>query len=532
MTSDAWLRDTITRRSFLQRAGALGLTLPGAAALAACGGSEQASPPPPTSLKIRLTADITSLDPAFFGNTSVDEPVMASLFEGLVTFQPSGDRFEVVNQLAETFKPSPDGLAYEFKLRQGVEFHGGYGEVTAEDVRFSYERLAGLTEPKIKSPYGGDWAALKEVRVRDKYSGTIVLNEPFGALLRSTLPVTSGYVLSKKAVEEQGDKFGLKPIGTGPYEFVKRTPNERIELKRFSRYGTDFLQPQWRDITFFPIPQDNAADIALETGEVDFSQISLASVDRFAEGGEFGTVSRKSLAYDWIGMNLLSPKLKDVNVRQAIRYAIDVPAMLEAAFEGNYEQATAIIPPEMGLGYWNDAPVYERDVDKAKRFLQEAGAEGLDLSFTFTEEPGTSAVAEIAQANLEEIGINLELKKVEAGAFYELGKQLRERELFFVSYETQPDPSWSMVWFTCDQFDQWNWMYWCSEKFDMLQATALKESDESKRSEAYIEMQKLWDEAVHTVWVAWPTKYFAFKKGLRPALTPHGRVLPQAFRSA
>ena len=88
-----------------------------------------------------------------------------------------------------------------------------------------------------------------------------------------------------------------------------------------------------------------------------------------------------------------------------------------------------------------------------------------------------------------------------------------------------------MVWFTCDQFDEWNWMYWCNEKFDKLQSTALKESDESRRNNAYIEMQKLWDEAVHTVWVAWPTKYFAFKKGLRPALTPHGRVLPQAFRS-
>lgn len=531
MRLDAWPSDKMDRRDFLVRAGALGLALPAAAAMTACGGSEDASPPPPTSLKIRLTADITSLDPAFFGNTSVDEPVMASLFEGLVTFRPSASGFEVVNQLAEAFEPSPDGLAFEFKLRRGVEFHGGYGEVTAEDVQFSYERLAGLTEPKVKSPYGGDWAALKEVRVQDKYSGTIVLKEPFAALLRSTLPVTSGYVVSKKAVEERGDKFGLKPIGTGPYEFVKRTPNEKIELKRFKNYGTDYVQPQWRDITFFPIPQDNAADIALETGEVDFSQISLVSVERFAKGGDFGTVSRKSLAYDWIGMNLLSPKLKDVNVRQAIRYAIDVPAMIAAAFEGNYEQASTIIPPEMGLGYWKDAPIYERDVEKAKGFLQQAGAEALDLSFTFTEEPGTNAVAEIAQANLAEIGINLELKKLEAGAFYELGEQLGERELFYVSYETQPDPSWSMVWFTCDQFDEWNWMYWCNEKFDKLQSTALKESDESRRNNAYIEMQKLWDEAVHTVWVAWPTKYFAFKKGLRPALTAHGRVLPQAFRS-
>lgn len=530
--------DTLDRRQFLRRAGAFGISLPAAAAiLSACqtGDSEDegtSQGPLPTSLNIRLTADVTSLDPAFFSNTSVDEPVMAAIFEGLVTFRHDTETFEVVNQLAETFEPSSDGLSYDFTLREGVQFHGGYGELTAEDVKFSYERLAGLTEPKIKSPYRGDWVALQEVIVNDRYSGTIVLKEPFAALLRSTLPVTSGYVVSRKAVEELGESFGLEPIGTGPYEFLDRTPNQKIELKRFEDYGTGFLEAQWDDITFLPIAEDNAADIALETGEVDFAQISLNSVDRFDEGNEFATASRNSLAYDWIGMNLKSPKLQDINVRQAIRYAIDVPAMIDAAFEGKYARATGIIPPEMGLGYWEDAPVYERDVERAKELIAQAGADGLELSFSFTEEPGTTAVAEIAQANLAEVGIQLTLDKLDAGAFYELGNQLAERELFFVSYETQPDPSWSMVWFTCEQFDQWNWMYWCNEEFDKLQAGALVDPDEASRNDAYLEMQRLWDEAVHTVWLAWPTKYFAFGKDLVPALTPHGRVLPQAFRSA
>jgi peptide/nickel transport system substrate-binding protein len=526
------------RRTFLERAAALGVSLPAASALlAACGGDGGQGVATGTgtqkkTLKLRLYADITRLDPAVFANTSSDEPPMASIYEGLVTFKPHTEGFEVVNVLAESFEPSADGLRFEFKLKEGVPFHGDYGEVTAEDVKFSYERLAGLTKPKVESPYSGDWIALKEVVVRDKYSGTIVLKEPFTPLLRTTLPVTSGYVLSKRAVEERGDKFGVEPIGTGPYEFVSRTPKQEVKLKRFADYGTGFTTAQWEEIVFLPIEEDSAADIALETGEVDFAQISLQSIDRFEENDEFEVTSRVTLAYTWIGMNVMHPKLQDVNVRRAIRDAIDVPAMVEAAFEGRHERAKAIIPPEMGIGYWEGAPQYERNVEAAKGHLDQAGVTNLELTFTYTEEAGANQVAEIAQANLAEIGITLKLLKEESGTFYELGERLRERQLVWGNYETQPDPSWSMVWFTSDQIDEWNWMYWSSKEFDRLQAQGLVEQDEAKRNEIYVEMQQLWDDAVHTIWLVWPTKYFAFKKGLQPAVLPHGRVLPQAFRSA
>lgn len=527
---DRWA-STLDRRRFLERTALLGLSLPVAGALlSACGGDDSAGGVIGDELKMRLVADITSLDPALFANTSADEPPMASVFEGLVTFQPHTDSFEVVNQLAETFEPSADGLSYAFTLKQGVRFHGNYGEVTAEDVKFSYERIAGLTTPKVESPYGGDWIALKEVIVNDKYSGTIVLKEPFAALLRTTLPVTSGYVLSKKAVEELGDRFGTRPIGTGPYEFVSRAPKQNVKMRRFADYGTGFTDAQFTTITFLPIDADNAADIALETGEVDFAQISLQSVDRFAGNDGFGLDQRTTLAYTWIGMNVLHPKLENANVRKAIIQAVDVPSMIEAAFEGRQEQANAIIPPGMGLGYWDGAPTYERDVERAKSLLQQAGVSSLDLTYTYTEEPGANEVAEILQANLAEIGIDVTLNKEESGTYYELGERLRERELFWGNYETQPDPSWSMVWFTCDQVDEWNWMYWCDEDFDRLQAVALKDPDQATREDAYIEMQKIWDEAAHTVWISWPTKHFAYKKALEPAITPHGRVFPQAFR--
>jgi peptide/nickel transport system substrate-binding protein len=97
---------------------------------------------------------------------------------------------------------------------------------------------------------------------------------------------------------------------------------------------------------------------------------------------------------------------------------------------------------------------------------------------------------------------------------------------------TQPDPSWSTVWFTCKQFDEWNWMYWCDERYDELHFAALKEMDDAKRDAMYIEMQQRWDEAAHTVWTHWPTIYFGSTATLKPAILPTGYFVAHGFRSA
>jgi peptide/nickel transport system substrate-binding protein len=542
---DAFLQRRIDRRQFLRRATALGVSLPMASAvLAACGGNDESSGTGGTAgtggggggdgatLRIRMVNDISNLDPAFYP-TGSDTQAIYPVMEGLVTYKYGSS--ETVNVLADTFEVSSDGLSIEFALKQGIQFHGGYGEVTADDVKFSYERIAGMTKPKIDSPYRGDWAPqLKEVRVRDKYSGTIVLKEPFAALMNSTMPMGSGWVLSQKAVEERGKKYATSPIGTGPYEFVKWTPKQRVVLKRFADYGgaapAELLGDAFAEMQFIPIEDANAADIALETGEVDFGEISPQGVDRFKANDQFTVIDQTTLNYNWIGMNMLHPKLEDIRVRQAIRLAVDVPAIIEAAFEGKVTRATAIIPPNMGIGYWEDAPVYDRDVDQARSLLSDAGADGLALSLTFTEETGARDLAQIVQQNVDEVGIKLSLNQVDSAAMYELGKNLRDRELFYTGYVTQPDPSWSTVWFTCRQFDEWNWMYWCDEEYDRLHFAALKELDEARRQEMYVTMQQRWDEAAHTIWTHWPTLYFGMKAGVEPAIINTGYYIAQGFR--
>ena len=198
---------------------------------------------------------------------------MLSVYEGLVSYKPG--TWDVVNTLADTITPSDDGLRVDFTLKEGVQFHGGYGEVTADDVKFSFERIA---DPANECPYSGDWASLDHVEVTGKYTGTIIMKEPFAALWTTTLPQSSGFILSKKAVEEAGDNYGTKVvIGTGPYELAEWNPGQSYILKKFTDYGgnnSDYARPsEWDEIDMILIDEDSATSIALETGELDFGEI-------------------------------------------------------------------------------------------------------------------------------------------------------------------------------------------------------------------------------------------------------------------
>ena len=543
MTSAGWSATTFriasTGASSCSARSALGLSVSAAGSLlAGCGGGdggEDTGEKVKTALlRLHLDEDIQNLDPAIQPGHA-DSNVAANIFQNLVSFKPG--TYDQVNELAESWHGSEDGLRWDFTLKKGIQFHGDYGEVTAEDVKFSFERIAGLTKPKLDSAYSGDWAALKEVKVKDKYSGTVVLKEPFAPLMTTTIPQQAGEIVSKKAVEELGEKFGTKPVGTGPYEFVEWKRKQRISLKRFAKNeaAVDFADPPpWEKIDFVVIEEDNPTMIALETDELDFAVLPTNAIDRIKEDGQFDVTSKTTVNYNWIGINVLHENLKDKNVRLAIRYGVDVPSIIEAAFDGRWEQATAILPPGMPIGYWEDAPKYERDVEKAKQYLADAGAEGLELVMNVgSDEPGSETVAEIVQANLTEVGFKIEVEVQEGGTFGQATKEANaKRQLFYTGFTSNPDPSWSTVWFTCDQVNVWNWMSWCNKEYSRLDKEAARTLDDSKRHEMYLQMQQLMDEDVVALWVAWPTDFFATKKGIKPSLAPDGDYDAWSFTPA
>lgn len=479
------------------------------------------------TLTVHLYEDIQNLDPAFYPSDA-DESVMADVYQGLVGWKPG--TFDLVNLLAEEITTSADGKEIDFKLREGVQFHHGYGELTAEDVKFSYERMI---DPKLNAVYASDWAALDHVEVTGKYTGKIILKEPSAPLWISTLPGTSGYILSKKAVEEKGnDGIATFPVGTGPYEFQEWEPNAFVKETLFADYwGT---KPEWATITHQYVPEESSVDIALETGELDFGRISPSSVDRFQNNKDFQVIAVPSLDWEVLFMNVQSPALKDPNVRKAIRSAIDVDAINQAVYEGKYQPLCNMMTSQM-LGYWKDAPCYKRDVEKAKEYLAQAGVKDLELHLAIQNTEDEKAVGEIIQANLADIGINVILDIEDDSTFTEEGfgpDAVNKRQMVYLNWINYPDPSMTTTFFKCDQVTQWNWMYYCNPEFDKLNDAALAEMDKQKRADMYIDMQKMIDDEAGAVFVSNIVLYYAARKGIEPAITPHGRVLPWAFTTS
>ena len=519
-----------SRKEFLRQTATFGALALGAGVLAGC--STSSSSPTSTSKNATLTGastdDLIDADPAF-SSSGMDNYVQQAVFEGLQTYVPNGTS-AVENRLAESFSVSASGLEVHFRLKQGVMFHKGFGECTAQDVKFSFERIAGILKPNLNSPYSGNWLTLKEVQVLNKYEGVIVLSKPYAPLLDLTIPYISGMIVSEKAVKALGKTFARDPVGTGPYEFVSWTPGQQVVLKRFEGWHGRPL-PDFAEIILHPITDEQTKLIGLQTGELDGGQLDYTSIKRANSLPGVKVHSRSTLNYAWIGMNQLHPNLTDINVRQAVRYAIDVPSIIKAGYADAVQRATAVLAPGMPVGYWSGAPVYNQDLDRAKAYLKRAAAVPKNLTFTtYLSSAAADTIAQIAVANLAAIGLNASIvtKPEEAS-----GTFLQDQQLFYATFGgIAPDPYQATEWFTCSQFNQWNWQYWCNKQADQLQNAALYEIDKAKRNAMYIEWQRLWNNAVNTVWLAWLANPFGYLSSqLKPAFYVWGDPAWWAFQT-
>jgi peptide/nickel transport system substrate-binding protein len=167
--------------------------------------------------------------------------------------------------------------------------------------------------------------------------------------------------------------------------------------------------------------------------------------------------------------------------------------------------------------------------------FDQAGVAPLDLTLTILQNDTQRAIAEIIQADLKEIGINVEIVSLEGGS-YDQGafgeKGLKERQLTLFNWgTTNSDPHWQMMWFSCDQVGQYNWMYWCDKEFDRLNQEAATTLDPAKRSALYVESQKLWENNANIVWLLRPIFVFGMRSGVTPSLNPSGVPYLWDFKS-
>lgn len=442
------------------------------------------------TIRARRGADIETMDPAFH-NGNEEYNLNMVVYSHLMKYEPGTS--ELVLDAAESMETSEDGLRVSFKLREGIQFHQGYGEMTAEDVKFSFERII---DPEVESAYSGDWATLDRVEVTGRYTGELVFTEPLATLYTSTIPFSSGAILSKAAFEDLGDRFATNPVGSGPYAWAEWEPNQRMVLERFDDYYGE--APAYSRIEILPIGEDQSAEVAFDRGELDETSISLSSIERYQNNPDVNVHELTNLRYHFLGFNVTKAPFDDVQVREAIRLAVDVDEVIAGAYNGIPSRNDCMLPEEI-LGHWEDCPRYEQDLNQARQLLADAGyPDGFDTTLITNTIGVHQDAVQIIQQQLRQVGVDVELRVLE-DAYTPLTEG--PAGMHYYSFSLTLDPDYWMIWFSCDQVGNWNFPQWCNERFDELQQEGATTLDRDRREEIYVEMQQIMDEEVPVVWI-------------------------------
>ena len=521
-----WFQVSIPRRRFLQSASALGVS----AATGIGFGSARAEG---ATLKTRTYADIRSMDPAFSQGV-VDEEIHSAIYSKLIQYKPGKEWDWQLDAAAMIEQVDPTHI--KFALRDDVGFSGGYGSMTAEDVKYSFERIV---DEALKSSNAPDWGPLDRVEVSGEREGVIVLKEPFQPLWSITLPYIAGNIVSKKAFEEAGGRIETTPVAmSGPYLWKSWEPKQKTTL---------VPNPDWKgepavgfdEIQIFHIDDEKAAEIAFEAGEIDFTRISLGSLEQFRANPPANSTLEllPSLYYAWVGMNMENEKLSNPRFRQAIQHAIDVTMIMEAAYFGAAEPSTGIIAPGLPGHRESSLVPPAQDLERAKALLAESGMEGTTLTIDVLNKQEWATAAQIIQANLGQIGIPLEIKLHEAATFFALGDESageswKDIELVLNRFSMTPDPYYATSWFTCEQRGTWNWERFCSEEFDRLHREATAVSDEAERAAMYRKAQDLMEESGAYRFLTHEATAVVYRDSIAPALRPDGLPLLRYFKPA
>jgi peptide/nickel transport system substrate-binding protein len=375
---------------------------------------------PKTALNVGIAAqDIGQLDPHFAVST-IDRVLAAWMFNGLVRFPPGSiDPARLEPDLAERWEASPDGKTWTFHLRHGVQFHGGFGELTADDVVFSLKKAG---EAKT-SAFSSELRPFQTIEAIDPYTVRVVLKENVPSVLGILTNYAQGFIVSKKAVEQRGDDFKRNPIGTGPFAFASVTPNQSLELMANQAYFRG--APKINKISYRFMPSDASRDLAFQSGELDlnYGRADQAWVNRTKALPHTIVDIFEPAEEGQLHLNTTVKPLDDVRVRQAIAYAINRPELVRWRGADVSREAQSVVPRGY-LGFTADNGLTGNDVEKAKTLLKQAGyAEGLTIKMIQSQLPEMLTAAQVFQAQLKRAGVNLDLQVVEHATYHQQIRQ-------------------------------------------------------------------------------------------------------------
>lgn len=324
--------------------------------------------------------------------------------------------------LAESWTVSDDGKTWVFTLRQGVEFHKGYGEMTAEDVAWSFLRA------RDSGVNTSNYTNLADVQASGKYEVTITLINPDPMFLSSVVATRNVMVVSKKAEAELGEKFATEPIGTGPYQIDVFDSEKGMFLSRHEGYwGEPAIIPK---VECLYIADTTARTLALMSGDVDMiegvrqpgwvPQMQAQKPDLI-----FDITSPGS--FNTLFFNLSKDPLQNILIRKAIMFGINKQELVDA-LQPMSKMCYTLNPPNYPTGFTlEDLPEdlrYEYNPDEAKKMLAEAGVpDGFKIAVNTSQREDYSTQHLIIQEQLRQVGIEIDLTIMDHSAYHSTNRE-------------------------------------------------------------------------------------------------------------
>ncbi len=351
-----------------------------------------------------------------------NQSIVRLVYRGLVRFKITPDNqvttAEVEPDMAESWTLNDDGKVWTFKLRKGVKWHKGFGDFTAEDVKFSIERVQdrGLKGNK----FAKNLEIIQEVKVLDDYTVQMTLKNFDPVFLLRLVGYQQGYIVSKKAVSQFGDEYAWNPVGTGPFYFDRHMPREKVVLKAHRDYY--FGKPPIDEVHWFDVPEDSTKMIGLEKGTFDIVYPNIMTPEIVAQVEKLGMVIdlRGPGGQQRFHINYTKPPFDDIRVRKAFLHGIDRQVIVDTLHpKGLAKVGVSPLPP----GYFGHIPVEMPEYNPAlsRQLLKEAGhPDGITIkNYYITKSYFYPKVMVMVQEQLKKAGFNIELQLVEHPTYHE-----------------------------------------------------------------------------------------------------------------
>jgi len=442
--------------------------------------------------------DIPHLDPhGTSSNTSFRVTYM--LYDRLVTYD--GTDTDVKPQLAEKWDVSKDGLTYTFHLVKDAKFHDGT-PVTADAVKYSYLRAL-----RVGKSAAGQFLGIidkNSFKVVDDNTIEIKLLKPFAPFLQS-LGTVFGNIVNPKLADKEGKDLGESymadhDMGSGPFTLESWDRGQKLVLKANDDYWGE--KPKLKSVNILIVNEPATARLMLEKGEVDQLDDSLLSPDVLHQmDGKNGVkvVSAPGYAIDDISLNTEKAPLNNVKVRQALAHAVNYDSIINDILLGAGERIGGIIPKGM-FGYNPDVPLYDFDLDKAKKLLKEAGyGKGLSLEILISENNEVRKnIAVMLQSDFAKIGVNLKIKTLAWPTFLETVTTGKHQLALAAWTPDYADPDYNLWYFahSSSKGPGFNLAYFDNKEVDQLLEEGRKTVDTAKREEIYQKVQSIMTEEV------------------------------------